>query len=81
MTTCLAGKACLCRFERGGSVAGRRDRFAWDCGALRPGCGAAPAELPPSSGNEGLSVFPQVTLPAPGMEGAGTGGMGRRQWR
>ncbi|MBB5688247.1 hypothetical protein GXW77_07750 [Roseomonas alkaliterrae] len=37
-TACLAGKLCLCRFERGGQLTGRGDRFAWDCGALRPLC-------------------------------------------
>lgn len=41
-TACLAGKLCLCRFERGGQLTGRGDRFAWDCGALRPLCPPEP---------------------------------------
>lgn len=50
---CMAGKLCLCRFERGGQLTGRPDRFAWDCGAMRPLCppdptiGGAPQPLPP----------------------------------
>jgi hypothetical protein len=46
---CMAGRACVCRFERGGQLTGRGDRFAWDCGALRPDCPAAspmPAPVP-----------------------------------
>jgi len=35
---CMAGRACVCRFERGGQLTGRGDRFAWDCGPLRPDC-------------------------------------------
>lgn len=36
--TCMAGTLCACRFERGGQLTGRPDRFAWDCGPLRPSC-------------------------------------------
>ncbi|MES2711335.1 MAG: hypothetical protein V4653_07110 [Pseudomonadota bacterium] len=46
---CMAGRACVCRFERGGQLTGRGDRFAWDCGPLRPDCPAAspmPAPTP-----------------------------------
>lgn len=43
---CLAGKLCECRFERGGQLTGRRDRFAWDCGALRPACPPEPGIAP-----------------------------------
>ncbi len=39
---CMAGKLCECRFERGGQVTGRPDRFAWDCGVMRPVCPADP---------------------------------------
>ena len=52
---CMAGKLCECRFERGGQLTGRPDRFAWDCGALRPMCppdptiGQAPSGAPPVS--------------------------------
>jgi hypothetical protein len=35
---CMAGKLCECRFERGGQLIGRPDRFVWDCGAMRPMC-------------------------------------------
>ena len=50
---CMAGKLCECRFERGGRLTGRGDRFAWDCGVLRPNCppdptiSPAPQTLPP----------------------------------
>lgn len=44
---CLDGKLCACRFERGGQISGRRDRFAWDCGALRPTCPPEPGIAPP----------------------------------
>ncbi|MBW6399138.1 hypothetical protein KPL78_14850 [Roseomonas sp. HJA6] len=37
-TACMAGKLCECRFERGGQLTGRPDRFAWDCGVMRPMC-------------------------------------------
>ena len=37
-TACLAGKLCECRFERGGQLTGLPDRFAWDCGVMRPMC-------------------------------------------
>ncbi|MBR0657088.1 hypothetical protein [Plastoroseomonas arctica] len=45
---CLAGRACVCRFERGGQLTGRGDRFAWDCGPLRPECPATPAVPAPA---------------------------------
>lgn len=35
---CMAGKQCACRFIPGGSMTGRPDRFAWDCGINRPNC-------------------------------------------
>ena len=41
---CLDGKLCECRHESGGSITGRRAGTRWNCGALRPACGAAPAE-------------------------------------
>jgi hypothetical protein len=44
---CMAGKLCACGYARGGIVSGRPDGYRWDCGALRPACGApAPADLP-----------------------------------
>lgn len=65
---CLAGTSCVCRFERGGSLVGRPDRFAWDCGALRPSCAEGPAGMGPP--RPPVAVFP------PGVDG-----MGDRGWR
>lgn len=62
---CIAGRLCACRFERGGSVAARPDRWAWDCGILRPDCQVPPAEAPEPAPMPGLIVVPQVTLPGP----------------
>jgi len=45
-TACLAGKLCECRFEHGGQLTGRGDRFVWDCGALRPLCPPDPTIAP-----------------------------------
>ena len=44
---CMAGKLCECRFDRGGQMTGRPDRFAWDCGALRPICPPDPTIAQP----------------------------------
>lgn len=59
MAACFGDKLCRCRFEPGGTLTGRRAGHRWDCGALRPPCGAAPAgpappELP------GLSIMPML---------------------
>ena len=64
IVACLSGTLCACRFERGGSIVGRPDGFRWDCGALRPSCGPAPADLP--SPGMPLAIFPQVTVPQSG---------------
>lgn len=61
-TACMARKLCECRFERGGQLTGRADRFVWDCGVMRPLCppdpttsqGGAPA--PPI----GVWLQPQI---------------------
>lgn len=45
-TACLAGKLCECRFERGGQLTGRPDRFVWDCGVMRPMCPPDPTIAP-----------------------------------
>jgi len=52
---CMAGKQCVCRFIPGGSMTGRPDRFAWDCGMVwvnpppfTPGPGPGP--MPPRPG-------------------------------
>lgn len=53
---CLAGRLCACRFTRGGSMTGRPDRHAWDCGILRPACGAGlvPPTMPQGIGPQML---------------------------
>jgi hypothetical protein len=47
MTACFGEKLCLCRFVPGGQLTARPAGHRWDCGALRPGCGVAPAGPPP----------------------------------
>lgn len=88
VAACLGGVSCLCRFERGGLLTGRPDGFRWDCGALRPRCGVAPAELPPSAfaPPPPVPVFPQVTVPPPGVPFEDEGAFSRgppfpRVWR
>jgi hypothetical protein len=59
MAACFGEKLCRCRFEPGGTLTGRPAGHRWDCGALRPACGTAPAgpappELP------GLSIMPML---------------------
>ena len=60
---CQANRLCACRFERGGSLAGRPDRWAWDCGALRPDCQPPPADLPRTPGPD-ITIQPLV-IPKP----------------
>jgi len=46
----MAGKRCACRYERGGSLAGRKPGYRWDCGILRPAdrfAPLAPSQPPP----------------------------------
>ena len=45
MVACLGDKLCECRFEPGGSLAGRPTGHRWDCGVLRPACGVVPPRL------------------------------------
>ncbi|MBY0338963.1 MAG: hypothetical protein K2X11_20285 [Acetobacteraceae bacterium] len=47
MVHCFENRLCVCRYERGGQLTGRADGYRWDCGALRPDCRPAPADLPP----------------------------------
>lgn len=61
MLACMSGRACVCRYERGGQMTGRPDGFRWDCGALRPDCAAAPAGAPPPG---------MADLPPDGLSGA-----------
>jgi hypothetical protein len=58
---CLAGRLCACRFTRGGTMTGRPDRHAWDCGILRPACGAGmvPPAMP-SAPMPGLLLQPSL---------------------
>ncbi len=57
---CFDGKLCECRHDPGGVLTGRRAGTRWDCGALRPSCGAAPAESaqPPAAERAPPPVFP-----------------------
>ncbi|HZF77023.1 MAG TPA: hypothetical protein VE033_14450 [Acetobacteraceae bacterium] len=81
VTACLDGKLCTCRFERGGSITGRRDGHRWDCGTLRPQCGpeanvpAGPPVLPVPLPNLLLQMDPsgmpgQAPVPYPPHSGA-----------
>jgi hypothetical protein len=58
---CLDGKLCECRHDPGGTLTGRRAGMRWNCGALRPACGAAPEAGPAERAP--LPVFPAPTPP------------------
>ena len=88
--SCVANRLCVCRFERGGSLTGRPDRWDWDCGILRPDCTVAPATDPNSvQPMPPMMIAPQVYPPglpqgmppggfpggAPGMPPGGRPGM------
>ena len=62
---CMAGKICECRFERGGQMTGRPDRFAWDCGVMRPNCPPDPtiAPAPGFGAPPGIWLAPGRVLP------------------
>ncbi|BDG74570.1 hypothetical protein Rmf_44990 [Roseomonas fluvialis] len=62
---CMAGKLCECRFERGGQMTGRPDRFAWDCGVMRPPCPPDPTIQPaqPWTAPGGLLIVPRGLRP------------------
>lgn len=62
---CMAGKLCECRFERGGQMTGRPDRFVWDCGVMRPMCPPDPTIQPaqPWAPSGGLLVVPRGLRP------------------
>lgn len=50
---CFERKLCACTFSRGGAMTGMPAGYRWDCGALRPGCGAEtalPATIDPYRG-------------------------------
>lgn len=59
---CLAGKLCECRHDPGGVLAGRPAASRWDCGALRPACGATPEAGTPE---RSPLVPPPAILPVP----------------
>jgi len=67
--SCQAGRLCLCRHERGGSMTGRAEGHRWDCGPLRPDCPTAGPSLAPAW-PPGLPPpqlwLPLETLPGPG---------------
>jgi hypothetical protein len=81
MTACFAGRQCVCYFERGGTMTGRRDAYRWNCGLLRPSCVEAPVETAQPS--PPISVFPPTIMLEPrGAEVAPrTNGLGERSWR
>ena len=59
MVACFGEKLCRCRWQAGGALIGRPAGFRWDCGALRPACGVAPA------GPEAPAA-PFLMVPTPG---------------
>jgi hypothetical protein len=63
VTACIAGKLCRCRFERGGTLTGRPDGYRWDCGALRPACGAE--AMPPATLPDPQAPLPPLYLEVP----------------
>lgn len=58
---CMDGRLCRCQFQQGGSVAGRADGYAWDCGALRPDC--APQSLAPDPAGLSARTPPIFVVP------------------
>ncbi|MFZ4411103.1 MAG: hypothetical protein ACOYOH_27425 [Paracraurococcus sp.] len=58
MVACFGEKLCECRWSPGGSVVGRPPGHRWDCGALRPACGTAPAGPPAAEPPPQVSVMP-----------------------
>lgn len=57
ITGCFANKQCICRFDPGGSLAGRPPGYRWNCGVLRPACELPPPALP------GVPLPPSLALP------------------
>jgi hypothetical protein len=50
---CFVRKLCACTLSRGGAMTGLPTGYRWDCGPLRPGCGAdtlLPATIDPYLG-------------------------------
>ena len=65
LVACVAGKLCACRHERASAAAGLPAGFRWDCGVLRPGCGAGE---PPAT----LDRYPHPLPPGLGFDLSGT---------
>jgi hypothetical protein len=61
LVSCIAGRLCECRFERGGQMTGLPDMFRWDCSALRPPCGEG--ILPATPWPQGQSQPGVILLP------------------
>ncbi len=62
---CMAGRLCTCRFVRASAATGLPEGFRWDCGILRPRCGAeVPATLGAWQGQlpESLSLDQSRTI-------------------
>jgi hypothetical protein len=59
---CLDGKLCECRHDPGGALSGRPAGVRWNCGALRPACGAVP---PPDTGQQQQQPLPIQPTPFP----------------
>jgi hypothetical protein len=78
---CLAGRQCICRFDRGGIMTGRADGYRWNCGLLNSSCAEAPAD----AAQPALQASPYPLNISPDLEGAGltpgTGELGERSWR
>lgn len=68
IVTCMAGRMCVCGFERSGRMTGLQAGWRWDCGVLRPACGGGPetpATTGDGSGQWGGPWSLDVTLPPP----------------
>ncbi len=50
---CMANRVCSCQFQPAVPAKGLPDRFAWDCGILRPVC-----EQPPADYQSGYTPYP-----------------------
>lgn len=65
---CMAGRMCVCGFERSGRMTGAPGGWRWDCGILRPACGGGP-DTPATTGDGSAALGGpwslDVTLPPP----------------
>lgn len=58
IVACMAGRMCVCAFERAGRMTGAAAGWRWDCGILRPACGGGP-DTPAATGD-----YPEIVAPA-----------------